>query len=134
VLLAGEGRYFRGAGEPGIIGEVQLVRRRAATEPELLAQGRIGEQIDDRAADDQVLLDLPLLCPRNDVALCDDVHHRNHSSLAGGDGQSHATVHSVLFSEGIAQHQPPESVRVQSTEGPSRDLQTRLPARLLANS
>ena len=57
-------------------GEVQLVQRRAATEPELLAQGRIGEQIDDRAADDPVLLDLPLLCPRNDVAPCDDVHHR----------------------------------------------------------
>jgi hypothetical protein len=49
-------------------GEVQLVQRRAATEPELLAQQRIGEQIDDRAADDQLLLDLPLLCPRNDVA------------------------------------------------------------------
>jgi hypothetical protein len=44
---------------------VQLVQSRAAAEPELLAQERVREEVDDGAADDQVLLDLPLLgCSR----------------------------------------------------------------------
>ena len=33
----------------------------------------IAEQLDERAADDQVLLDLPLLGPRDDIAPGDDV-------------------------------------------------------------
>ena len=40
---------------------MQLVERRAATKAQLAAQERIGEDGDKRTADDEVLLDLPLL-------------------------------------------------------------------------
>ncbi len=74
-----------------------------------------------RAADDQVLLDLPLLRPRNDVAPRDDVHHRNHSSRSGGRRTitCHRSFRSVGF--GDKSGSPPVSVRVRSTEAPDRE-------------
>lgn len=43
----------------------------------------VGEDRNERAADDEVLLDVPLLRPRNDVAPADDVHHRIFIDLRG---------------------------------------------------
>src|SRR5690606_8804474 len=65
-------------------GEMQLVERRAAPKAQFAPQERIGEYSDKRAADDEVLLDLPLAYPRCDAAPGGDIVLRDHSSISGG--------------------------------------------------
>src|SRR3546814_9764302 len=63
--------------------EVQLVQRRSTPEPQLISKKRIAEQFDERAADEEVLLDLPLFRPRCHLRPGDDIHRRDHSSISG---------------------------------------------------
>lgn len=46
---------------------MQLVERRTAAKPKLLAQEWIAEQLDERPRDDEILLDLPRLGPWGDL-------------------------------------------------------------------
>jgi len=86
----GRDRLARSSFKPGDIfripngrREVQLVEGGAPAKEELFPQEWIGEEIDDGATDNQVLLDLPQLRPWDDIAPGDDVHHRDHSSRSG---------------------------------------------------
>ena len=59
------------------------IQRRSTAKPQLVAQYRVREDLDQGAADDEILLDLPLVGPGNDIAPGDDVLRRDHSSGSG---------------------------------------------------
>ena len=60
--------------------EVQLVERRPATNPYCGVQHVVGEYLHQSTADDEVLFDLSLIGPGNDVAPGDDILRRDHAS------------------------------------------------------
>jgi hypothetical protein len=62
---------------------MQLVERGSAAKPQLVFEKRIIEEFDHGAADDEVLLDLPIVDPRDGLPPCDDVETRDHSSISG---------------------------------------------------
>ncbi len=60
----------RGFAAPGLLRELlemQLIRRRAAAKTQLGGQEIVIEDIDECAADDEILLDLTLIRPWNDA-------------------------------------------------------------------
>src|SRR5438046_789615 len=63
---------------------MQLVEGCAATKAQFVAQEGIGEDGDNRPADDKVLLNLSLTWPRHHVIPGGDVILWNHSSISGG--------------------------------------------------
>lgn len=63
---------------------MQLVERSAATEAQFVPQERIGEDGDNRTADNEILLDLPLTRPRHHIIPGGDVVLRDHSLISGG--------------------------------------------------
>lgn len=79
------------------------IQRRSTVKPQLVAQHRVREDLDQGAACDEILLDLPLVGPGNDIAPGDDILRRDHSSGSGapllaaldatGVGAPFVTVH-----------------------------------------
>jgi hypothetical protein len=63
--------------------EVQLVECGSAANAQLRFQKLIGKQGHHRAADDEVLFDLPLFGPRCSLRPCDNIEAGNHSSISG---------------------------------------------------
>jgi hypothetical protein len=62
--------------------EMKLVERRTAPERKSIAQDRMRENLDDRPADDQILLDLEVLDPGGMCPPLGDVVARDHSSAS----------------------------------------------------
>ena len=63
--------------------EVQLVERRSTANSQRVAQHVVREDLDQSTADDEVLLDLSLVGPGNDIAPGYDVLRRDHASTWG---------------------------------------------------
>jgi len=61
---------------------MKLVERRAAPERKSFAQERVREYLDERAADDEILLDLEILHPRGLRPPLGDVVPRDHNSAS----------------------------------------------------
>ena len=59
---------------------MKFVESGAATERERVVQDRVGEDLDQRPADDQVLLDLKVVRPRRLLAPFEDEVAWNHRS------------------------------------------------------
>ncbi len=60
--------------------QMQLVQRRAAAKGEGIVQNGMREDLDEGAADDEILLDLDVLRPRRTRAPLEDVVARDHRS------------------------------------------------------
>jgi len=62
--------------------EMKLIERRAAPERKRIAQVPMRKYLDERAADDEILLDLEVLNPRGYRPPLGDVVTRDHSSAS----------------------------------------------------